>query len=70
GQSRKLSVRLPIPRLLVVWAVLSASLQIYNLTTPGIAWPYLFGVFSLVINGFSVFLLLLFKSDWDDEKPT
>jgi hypothetical protein len=69
-QSRKLSVRLPLPPLLIVWAVLASSLQIYNLTTPGLAWPYLFGVFSLVINSFSVFLLLLFKSDWGDEKST
>ena len=69
-QSRKLAVRSPMPPLLMVWAVLAASLQVYNLTTPGLAWPYLVGVFSLVINGFSVFLLLLFKSDWVNEEST
>jgi hypothetical protein len=58
-----------MPSPLLVLAVITVSLQMYNLTMLGVAWPYLAGVFSLVINGFSVFLLLLFKSDWEDKNP-
>lgn len=64
--SRKLLERSPVAPLLIVLVLLVLSLQLYNLTTPGHAWPYLLGAFSLVINGFSVFLLLLFKSGEDD----
>lgn len=58
-QSRKSGIRSPMPRPLFLWVLGAALLQIYNLTTPGLAWPYLFGVFSLVVNGFAAFLLLL-----------
>lgn len=58
-QSRRLGVRSALPRALKMWVLAPAVLQIYNLTTSGLLWPYLFGIFSLVVNGFSVFLLLL-----------
>lgn len=65
AQNRKSGAARSLPRLLL-WAALAASLQIYNLTTSGTAWPYLFGIFGLVVNGFSVFLLLLLGTDSDD----
>jgi len=64
-QNRKFGAARSLPPLLVLWAALAASLQIYNLATSGTAWPYLFGIFSLVVNGFSVFLLLLLGKDFD-----
>lgn len=70
NQSRKLGVSSPMPRLLVVWVALSSLLQGYNLSTPGLAWPYLFGVFSLVVNGFSVFLLLLLGSESEESESS
>ena len=62
-QARKLDVQQPMPRPLLAWAVAAALLQVYNLTTPGLPWPYLCGVFSLVVNGFTVFLILLLRAD-------
>lgn len=62
-QTRKLGVSSSLPRPLVMWVSASALLQIYNLTTSGLLWPYLAGIFSLVVNGFSVFLLLLLGQD-------
>ena len=62
-QSRKYSAESPLPRALLFWVAISSAVQIYNLTTAGLAWPYLFGIFSLIVNGFSVFLLLLLGSE-------
>ena len=69
-QGRKSGVGMAVPAALLVWAAISVSLQIYNLTTHGIAWPYLFGTFSLVVNGFTVFLLLLLKLGWEEQQST
>lgn len=68
-QNRKLGAARALPPLLLLWAAVASSLQVYNLATPATAWPYLFGVFSLVVNGFSVFLLLLLGTDADDRDP-
>lgn len=67
-QSRRLGVQYSLPRAFVLWVLAPAILQVYNLTTPGLLWPYLFGIFSLVVNGFSVFLLLLMGGGGDRPK--
>jgi hypothetical protein len=69
-QARKFGVLSQIPRLLQIWVLTAAALQIYNLTTPGLSWPYMFGVFSLVVNGFTVFLLLLLGSGATDQETS
>jgi hypothetical protein len=60
-QSKALGVKQQIPRHVLVWAVISIILQCYNIATTGTAWPYLFGVTTMLINGFSVFLILVLK---------
>lgn len=60
-QSKALGVTMPIPKPVLVWASVALVLQIYNISTEGVAWPYLFGVTGLLINGFSVFLILVLK---------
>lgn len=49
---------LPVPRLLYVWVAFIVALQALNvvLATP---WPYLLGVFGLLVNAFSSFWVLM-----------
>lgn len=67
-QSKALGVKQQIPRHVLAWAVISIVLQFYNVAAAGTAWPYLFGVTTMLINGFSVFLILVLKPvDGKDE---
>ena len=65
-QCRRLGVPLAIPVLLRFWVAIVGVLQFVNIFSSGYAWPYLLGVFSLLVNGFSVFLMLLLSPQ---EKP-
>jgi len=58
-QSRRFRVPMPIPRHVSVWGTVSVAMQIFNIVHEGASWPYLFGVFGLLLNGFSVFLVLV-----------
>lgn len=60
-QCKVLGVKQQIPTHVLVWAVISIVLQCYNIAAAGAAWPYLFGVTTMLINGFSVFLILVLK---------
>ena len=50
---------MPIPRHVSIWGAISIVLQIYNVAGEGRSWPYLFGIMGLLMNGFSVFLILV-----------
>ena len=50
---------MPIPRHVSAWGAVSVVLLVFNITRAGTSWPYLFGVFGLLMNGFSVFLVLV-----------
>ena len=58
-QSKVLGVPMPIPRHVSIWGAISIVLQIYNVAGEGRSWPYLFGIMGLLMNGFSVFLILV-----------
>ena len=64
-QASQAGVNMPIPRVMVMLAATSLVLQVYNIAVPATAWPYLFGVTMLIINGFSMFLLLLLSPQDD-----
>ena len=65
-QSRKYGVRQQIPKFVVAWGITSIILQLVNIAMLGVAWPYLFGVMTMLINGFSVFLILVLRPTEDD----
>ncbi|MDA1075902.1 MAG: hypothetical protein O3A63_14225 [Proteobacteria bacterium] len=65
-QARAAGVRMTLPGLILVLAVGALGLQIYNITGPRVAWPYMAGVSALLVNGFTMFLLLLLRPV-DDE---
>jgi len=69
-QSKALGVKQQIPKHVLVWAFVSIILQCYNIATTGMAWPYLFGVTTMLINGFSVFLLLVLKPTEGKDEST
>lgn len=48
----------PVPRLLYVWVAGILLLQGLNIAL-GVSWPYLLGVFGILVNAFSFFMLLL-----------
>ncbi len=58
-QFRSFGVTPWFPRLLGVWVAGIIAFQVANLGL-AMSWPYLVGVFGLLVNGFSFFLLLLF----------
>lgn len=58
-QSRKHGVRQQIPKYILVFGSIALVLQIYNIAVLGEAWPYLFGITIILVNGFSVFLILV-----------
>ena len=58
-QSRKYEVAMPIPMHIRVLAAISFALQIYNIAGVGQSWPYLIGIMTILMNGFSVFLILV-----------
>lgn len=67
-QSRTHGVAMPIPRHVRMLGVIAVPLQVYNIASAGHSWPYLFGIMTLLVNGFSVFLVLVL-SPLDDELP-
>jgi hypothetical protein len=58
-QFRKLEIAPQFPRLLTIFVGFGTILQCLNLALAS-SWPYLVGVFVVLVNGFSYFLLLLF----------
>ena len=58
-QSRRHDVAMPIPKHVRAGGVIAIGWQIYNILGPGQSWPYLFGIMMLLMNGFSVFLILI-----------
>lgn len=68
-QSRAHGVPMPIPRHVSAWGGVSVVLQVYNIADAGTSWPYLFGVFGLLMNGFSVFLVLVLSPAETDAEP-
>jgi hypothetical protein len=67
-QFRQLEVGRDFPRLLAVLVGVGAILQCLNLAL-ATSWPYLVGVFGVLVNGFSFFLLLLFGRQQDPDTP-
>lgn len=60
-QSRSAGVTLPLPRPVLTLGAIAVILQVYNILGPRDAWPFLAGLIALVVNGFSMFLLLLLR---------
>lgn len=60
-QSRAHSLAMTIPRHVMILGAFAFAFQIYNIAGVGQSWPYLFGILILLINGFSVFLVLVLK---------
>ena len=60
-QLREIDSAPNFPQLVPVGVVCSALLQILNIYLEA-SWPYLIGIFIIVVNGFTFFLLLLFGS--------
>jgi hypothetical protein len=69
SQSRKHRVAMPIPGHIRVLGVIAVGLQIYNMTGMGRSWPYLFGIMTILINAFSVFLILVLKPIEQENPP-
>ena len=60
-QSSKSGVRnLFFANIMVAWVLSNITLQIVNIFILAVSWPYLFGVFGLLVNGSIVFTILLF----------
>lgn len=68
-QSRTHGVAMSIPRHFRILGALAIAFQIYNIVGVGQSWPYLFGILTLLINGFSVFLVLVFKLLDSEDQP-
>ncbi len=57
-QFRAGGTRSPVSPLLYAWIAVILVLQALNIVL-GVSWPYLLGVFGLLVNAFSFFLILL-----------
>ena len=68
-QSRVYGVAMPIPRYIRALGVVSIALQTFNIVNAGVAWPFMFGIMMILMNGFSVFLLLVLRPLDDDAEP-
>ena len=68
-QSRKHGVSMPIPVHIRFWGILTIALQVYNIASEGQSWPYLLGIMTILMNAFSVFLILVL-SPVDEEDPS
>ncbi|MGB1885429.1 MAG: hypothetical protein ACPHUF_16125 [Gammaproteobacteria bacterium] len=66
-QSRAFGVANQIPKVVLRLTVIIVPLQIYNAGWAGAAWPYLVGVLGPLINGFSVFLILVLRPSPETE---
>jgi len=58
-QSKKLNVPFNVPKSMMIWVLLVALIQGLNVAHLALSWPYLLGVFSLLVNGFAIFMMLL-----------
>ena len=67
-QFRQIEVAPQFPRLLGMLVGVVVILQCLNLAL-ATSWPYLVGVFVVLVNGFSYFLLLLFGRQEDPDAP-
>lgn len=68
-QSRKYGVPMSIPGHIRVMGVFAIAFQIYNIQGPGQAWPFLFGIMTVLVNGFSVFLILVLSPVKEESPP-
>jgi hypothetical protein len=59
---------MPVPRHIRILGVLTIGLQVYNIASEGQSWPYLFGIMTVLMNAFSVFLILVL-SPVEEENP-
>ena len=50
---------MPIPGHIRVLGVFAIGFQIYNIVGTGQSWPYLFGIMTVLVNGSTVFLILV-----------
>lgn len=66
-QFRRTETGPPFSRLVYVWVGGIVLLQALNLALAA-SWPYLFGVFGLLVNGFVFFLALLLSEDAEPER--
>ena len=57
---------MPIPIHVRAWGTLTVGLQTYNIASTGESWPYLFGIMTILMNAFSVFLALVLSPVEDD----
>ena len=60
-QSKAFGIAMQIPIHVRLVGIISVAFQLYNLAIAGQAWPYLFGIMTILMNGFSVFLILVLK---------
>ncbi len=58
-QTKRLGTPFTIPMLLAAWVFLVICVQMVNVLWLATAWPYLLGIFGLLVNGFVIFLMLL-----------
>ena len=56
----------PVPRLLYAWVAGIIVLQALNVVL-GLSWPYLLGVFGILVNAFIFFLILLLGRIGEDD---
>jgi len=69
-QCIQLEIVFQLPLLMGLWILFLIALQIYNISTTGTSWPYLFGVFGLLVNGFAIFFVLLLGSSEADSSAS
>jgi len=61
-QFRAAGVRPPLPRFVYAWITIIVALQALNIVL-GASWPYLLGVFGILVNAFTFFWVLLLGGD-------
>lgn len=66
-QSKAIGIPMQIPVHVRALGIPSVFLQIYNIAVLGQAWPFLFGLMAILMNGFSVFLILVLNPVEEDE---
>ncbi|MGR8947075.1 MAG: hypothetical protein ACU84Q_03450 [Gammaproteobacteria bacterium] len=60
-QSKRYGIAMQVPMHIRLWGICSIALQAYNIAVATQAWPYLFGLMTIVMNAFSVFLILVLR---------
>ena len=66
-QSKAMGIPMQIPVHVRAFGIPGIFLQLYNIVVLGEAWPFLVGLFVVLMNGFSVFLILVLKPVETDE---